>query len=201
MSRLFDPHSPLMELLSRAFDHMAVSLLALLCALPVVTAGASAAALYAVSSDVSNGGSGGAQAFWLHLRQSGRAGRLWLTLPAALLVLAADLPIIASMSGAFRLFFGTGVSFLALSLLLGGVFFIPLAVAAPNASWKTLWKRALFLGIARLPHALAVLAALALPPVMLALWPRWFFALGFLWIFYYPAALAGGWVRLTKSAL
>ena len=52
MRRLFDPDSPVMSALSSLMDFFVLSLLTLMCSLPVITAGAAWCALYGSMADM-----------------------------------------------------------------------------------------------------------------------------------------------------
>ena len=57
MRRLFDPDSPVMSALSSLMDFFVLSLLTLMCSLPVITAGAAWCALYGSMADMAAGAS------------------------------------------------------------------------------------------------------------------------------------------------
>lgn len=200
--RLFDPETPLMRGLSTLFDWFVLSLTALLCALPLFTAGTSAAALYAVMLRRRQGGSGGLRLFFRQFRRcfpKAALGQLaWM---GAAALLTADSRIVSSMPAAVRVPLWAGLFFLAACLALAGAMAIPLTALDPAVPFFQLWKRALFLGIARLPRVLLMLGAAAAPAVVFFLSPVWFFALGPVWLFLWPAATVFLWVLLTGNDL
>lgn len=200
MAHLFDPDSPLMELLSRVFDGILLSVTALVCALPVVTAGPSAVALYAVLAEENRGGSVGVGDFFRQLRRCWKPAAVdGLVFWAVGYLLFFDVQIVGAMASGVRVMLWAGLFFLALCLLLAGISLVPLTAADPTAAFFPRWRRALLVGIARLPRTLAMLAAAAAPLAVLAWSPKWFLGLGFLWIFFWPAFTLRLWVRLNQS--
>lgn len=199
MSRFFDSDAPLMRLLASMFDWAALSLTAVLCALPVVTAGTALSALYAAAARPEDAGP---KAFLRLFRRTFRTtSLLWLSALAAAGLLAADVRIVAEMPPAVRIPLWGGLFFLGLCLLLAGTAVFPLASSVPEASFAALWRWAFFLAVARLPRTLAMLAAAAAPGAVYALSPTVFYALGLLWIFAWPALTARLWVRLGGDYL
>lgn len=197
MNRFFDPDAPLMRLLAAAFDWAALSLTAVLCALPLVTAGASLSALYGAAALSEGPGT----FLRLFRRVFRKATLLWLSLLAAGALLAGDVWIVSRMSPAVRVPLWGGLFFLGLCLLLAGAAVFPLAASAPEAPLSALWRRAFFLAVARLPRTLAMLAAAAVPAGVFALSPTGFYALGLAWVFLWPALTARLWVRLGGDYL
>ena len=91
MSRFFDSDAPLMRLLASMFDWAALSLTAVLCALPVVTAGTALSALYAAAARPEDAGP---KAFLRLFRRTFRTtSLLWLSALAGGGVGAADVRI------------------------------------------------------------------------------------------------------------
>lgn len=199
MSRFFDPDAPLMRLLAAMFDWAALSLTAVLCALPLVTAGPVLSALYGTAALPE--GAGPRAFLRLFRRVFRKAALLWLSALAAAGLLAADVWIVAKMPPAVRIPLWGGLFFLGLCLLLAGTVVFPLAASAPEAPFAALWRRAFFLAVARLPRTLAMLAAAAVPGMVYAVSPTVFYALGLLWVFAWPALTARLWVRLGGGRL
>lgn len=197
MNRFFDPDAPLMRFLAAVFDWAVLSLTAVLCALPVATAGAALSALYGAAALP-----GGAGAFLRIFRRVLRkASLLWLSFLAAAGLLAADVWIVAKMPPAVRIPLWGGLFFLGLCLLLAGTAVFPLASSAPEAPLAALWRRAFFLAVARLPRTLAMLAVAAVPGGVFAVSPKLFYALGLVWLFAWPALTARLWVHLGGDYL
>lgn len=202
MSRLFDPDAPLMRGLSALMDWFVLSFLAVICALPVFTAGASACALYGAMAGLSRGETAPVRCFFSQFRRCFRR-----SVPCTLAVLAAayflylDTQAVAAIPPTLRIIFWAALFFFALCLLLSAVFLPPLIWRDPARSFSALWKTSLILGIGCLPRALAVLALAAVPLGVLLVFPTWFLGLSFLWTFLWPALTGFVWVRLTLRPL
>lgn len=200
MAHLFDPDSPLMELLSRVFDGIVLSVTALVCALPLVTAGPSVVALYAVLAEEERGGSADVWDFFRQFCRCWKPAAVdGLIFWAAGTLLFFDVQIVGAMAPGVRVPLWAGLFFLGLCLLLAEISLVPLTAADPTAAFFPRWRRALLLGIARLPRTLAMLAAAAAPLAVLVWSPKWFLGLCFLWIFFWPAFTLRLWVRLNQS--
>lgn len=73
MKKILNPDAPLMRFLSQAADLVILNLVWLACCLPVVTAGASTAALYRITLNMIRGtGRCGPGAFWAAFRENFR---------------------------------------------------------------------------------------------------------------------------------
>lgn len=148
--------------LSRTFDFMILNLLWLLCSLPIITAGASTAALFSVMMKMiqKEDGyilSGFFGAFRKNFLQS---TALWLLFLAAQIILGLDFFLIHAMNGMARNFFFFFL-FPAEFVLLG-IFLYALPIAARYRSpLQITLKNALLLSIAKLPYTLLMLAVLA----------------------------------------
>ena len=199
MNHFFDPDTPLMRTLSAMFDWGVLSLTAALCALPLVTAGTSLTALYGTLSQPETAGP--ADFLRRFRRDLKRTVVLWLSLLAAGGLLALDVGIAARMPAPVRVPLWGGLFFLGLCLLLAGTVLFPLAASAPEAPFRALWKRALFLSIARLPRTLVMLAAAAFPAGVYAAAPVLFWALGLVWLFVWPVLTVRIWLRVGGAYL
>ena len=95
MNRVFGYDSPLGEILTKIVDCICVSMLWLVCSLPVITMGASSTALYAaVHRCIRNGTSGLWRSFWDAFRENWKRSTLvWLVELLVLLILTVDLLI------------------------------------------------------------------------------------------------------------
>ena len=198
MRRLFDPDSPVMSALSSLMDFFVLSLLTLMCSLPVITAGAAWCALYGSMADLAAGASVHLQGYFAHFRRLFKpATKCWVLILALAYLFFLDFQAIGSLPSSIRIFFWGGVLFLVFCLLMAAVFLPPVINANPSLPFLQLWKTALVQGIGRLPRSLAILAALAIPAVVLFFSNRWFWLLIFVWSFLRPAAVGFLWARLT----
>lgn len=160
--------------LSRLADLMLLNLAALVCSLPVLTIGASAAALFAAVRDLINERGGSIlRAYFVHWRREARRATL-LFLPFLLpfAVILFDLLLLYQHPSALLLDRGllaaSAVAFL-------GVYLGSLQMFA--YSIRRTWLNGAKLFIARLPHMLLAMALLLLPFVLLLLSPDTFFRL------------------------
>lgn len=176
MMRFFNPDSRGMCALSRLADLMLLNLAALVCSLPVLTIGASAAALFAAVRDLINERGGSIlRAYFVHWRREARRATL-LFLPFLLpfAVILFDLLLYQHPSAPLLdrgLLAASAVAFL-------GVYLGSLQMFAYfDDSIRRTWLNGAKLFIARLPHMLLAMALLLLPFVLLLLSPDTFFRL------------------------
>ena len=163
--------------LSRLADLMLLNLAVLVCSLPVLTIGASAAALFAAVRDLINERGGSIlRAYFVHWRREARRATL-LFLPFLLpfAVILFDLLLLYQHPSAPLLDRGllaaSAVAFL-------GVYLGSLQMFAYfDDSIRRTWLNGAKLFIARLPHMLFAMALLLLPFVLLLLSPDTFFRL------------------------
>lgn len=162
--------------LSRLADLMLLNLAALVCSLPVLTIGASAAALFAAVRDLINERGGSIlRAYFVHWRREARRATL-LFLPFLLpfAVILFDLLLYQHPSAPLLdrgLLAASAVAFL-------GVYLGSLQMFAYfDDSIRRTWLNGAKLFIARLPHMLLAMALLLLPFVLLLLSPDTFFHL------------------------
>lgn len=198
MRHLFDLDSPVMSALSTLLDFFVLSILTLLCSLPVVTAGASWCALYSSMVDMVAGAPMHIRGYFSHFRQLFKpATKCWVAILALAYLFYLDFQAIGSLPPSVQLFYWGGVLFLVFCLLMALAFLPPVINANPSLRFLQLWKAALVQGIGRLPRSLAILAVLVIPAVVLFFSPRWFWLLIFVWSFLWPAAAGYLWARLT----
>ena len=184
MRHLFDLDSPVMSALSTLLDFFVLSILTLLCSLPVVTAGASWCALYSSMVDMVAGAPMHIRGYFSHFRQLFKpATKCWVAILALAYLFYLDFQAIGSLPPSVQLFFWGGVLFLVFCLLMASAFLPPVINANPSLRFLQLWKAALVQGIGRLPRSLAILAVLVIPAVVLFFSPRWFWLLIFVWSF------------------
>lgn len=134
MKRLFGREGLFYRLLSRTGDLILLNFLFLLCCLPVVTAGASLTALYAVTLKMSRDEESYiAGSFFRAFRENaGRSTRMWLLLLAAALVIAADLMLPGLFPGSVRQVMRLIYTALGLMLLVLAVYAFPEAAYFDN---------------------------------------------------------------------
>ena len=148
MRHLFDLDSPVMSALSTLLDFFVLSILTLLCSLPVVTAGASWCALYSSMVDMVAGAPMHIRGYFSHFRQLFKpATKCWVAILALAYLFYLDFQAIGSLPPSVQLFFWGGVLFLVFCLLMALAFLPPVINANPSLRFLQLWKAALVLSL------------------------------------------------------
>ena len=151
-----------MRFMTKVADIMLLNLLFILTALPVVTIGASITALYNVSMKLVRDEEGGIlrsyfHAFRLNFRQ---ATILWLGTVAVIVVLIADLLILARIDSPIAAAMNTGILIIGVVILMILQYLFPL-VAKFDASLLQTLKNACLMAIAHLPKTILMAAFVA----------------------------------------
>lgn len=189
MKRLFDPDSPFMHLLSELADLVILNLLWLLCCLPVVTIGASTAALYRCTLNMVYGkGSRRARAFFAAFWENFRpATLLWLLLLAMLALLLADAWLCwqQAIPYAFSYLVGPGLVIWAFV----ATYTFPLCAQFENSLGDTL-KNAMVFSFSYPIRSLGMVGLNLLPGILWYLSPTAFLPLAPCWILFAVAVTA-----------
>ena len=202
MFKLFNPDSPISSFLSNALDFIVLNILAILCALPIVTAGASYSALagvmtaYALEQTPIR-----ARDFFARFRAVFlRATLSWSILLAISILFLINIRIIESMPSALRLVFVSGVLFVSLCVLLTAAMLFPMLSFTTQKHLPALWKSAFLIGIAKLPLTLSMAVIQAVPLLLLLILPRTFLLLSPVWVIFwfslaafFCAKISGRW--------
>lgn len=202
MFKLFNPDSPISSFLSNALDFIVLNILAILCALPIVTAGASYSALagvmtaYALEQTPIR-----ARDFFARFRVVFlRATLSWSILLAISILFLINIRIIESMPSALRLVFVSGVLFVSLCVLLTAAMLFPMLSFTTQKHLPALWKSAFLIGIAKLPLTLSMAVIQAVPLLLLLILPRTFLLLSPVWVIFwfslaafFCAKISGRW--------
>ena len=182
MKNMFRPDSPIMCFLTQAAELAWLNILWFLCCIPVVTIGASTAALCrTVSNMVRQSGQWGTRAFFRAFRQNFKGATfLWLILLATLAVIAADVYILSSMYAGqiFWLILPCVCGFVWLCVSIWG---FPLTALFENSLGGTL-KNAILLATGYLPRTLLMIVMHLLPFILCILSPERFYTYGILWL-------------------
>lgn len=199
MGELFNLDSPLMRVLGRLAELMILNVLALVCALPVVTLGASMAGLYTAVQNLVNDEGHPARDFFRGFRQNfWQATLIWLVLLASGALLVFGLVFYASLEGTlFNILFGITVLAAALWLMLFSWSF-PLLARFHNSIGTTL-SNALVCAVAYLPRSIAMAALNFLPLFLLLCKLVVFLYASVLWLLVWFALAAYLNVRLLKK--
>lgn len=176
MERFFNMDNKFFAFMGRVGDLMILNILWLVCSLPLVTMGASTAALYYATLKMArNEDSYPARMFLHSLRQNLRQG-ICLTLIFFALgaILFVDIQVCLSMASQI------GQLLTAVFFLLTCLFAITLSYAFPvlaqfENSLKAILKNSLLMSICHLPYTVAVLALDLVPILLFFLSPYYFF--------------------------
>lgn len=163
MNRFFDPNSFLWRCFDRAADVLGLSLLWLICALPVVTAGAACTALYdAAVHCVRRGEPSPYGRFWRTLRREFWLSTLvWLGWGSLLLLAAAGHSLLRRAApGSPGLMLAAGLYYVLMALPAGALCWLFPLLSRYSLGWRELNRTALRLWLAHLPSTLAMAALL-----------------------------------------
>lgn len=181
MKEIFQLDGPLMRFLNTLADMITLSLLWLLCSLPVITVGASTVALYTITMRYNDDDSALIkrffQAYKENLKKGSIAGLIFLVM-AVLLFL--DFRIIEGMVGMAQ---AMKIAAWAAAVICAAtcIYTFPLLASFEQTLFQTL-KNALFMAILNLPSTILALLLHAVPVLAAALNPEMFvgYALPFL---------------------
>lgn len=191
----FTPDSKFMIVCTRLVELTKINLLWLLCCIPVVTAGASTAAMlwciYQFRADEPCGSRVFFRAFRTHF---GKATVLWLVILFFAVMLGVDYSIVAYMDFPGRMAVIGLIFFLGFGLILVTEMIFPLLVQFPGTV-KEMAINAVLLSIANLPRMLLVTAMNLLPVLLVLVLPQVFFLAGFVWLICGFALMA--WYDIT----
>ena len=173
MRKILGPDSPLFQFLSRVGELIIVNFFFLVCSVPVITVGASLAAMNKVAQNYALGlGPGVTRTFFRAFRDNFKqATVVWLAMAVIAAALAADLLLVnAYLAGTTLFLLRCLVLLLAIVLLAVCSYLFPLLVRYDNTLRQHI-QNALLLAIVKLPRTLAVTVLNALPFVLLYLSP------------------------------
>lgn len=194
MRNIFNLDAPIIQWLSKLSWLLWMACLWFVCCLPVVTIGASTAALYRVAFNLREEGAHSAQTFFRAFRENFRqATLLWLILALAGGILAAVyIGALALEAAAVRL---TVVLVFCAGFVLWGFVFLygfPLTAYFENTLKNTL-VNCLAMSIKHLRQTVLCFALAVIPVTALLISPYWFLRLMYIWLLIYPA-LASYWI-------
>lgn len=191
MKKLFDLENPIMQTISRLTDLLILSILWTICALPLVTLGASTAALYYVTLKmVEETDSSVCASFFRAFRQNLSRGTVLTLIVAAIAVfLLWDRRILCELLPAYAGVIGMVFLILEAVFSMGISFLFPLLSRYENTVLGTL-RNAFLLAVGYLPRAI-VMAVLNLAPLAVYLFaPNTFFRLLPAWFVFAPGVIA-----------
>lgn len=190
MRKIFAPDSGFMRAMSAIADLIIFNLLFLLCALPVITLGASLSALYAMTFRMSRHEKYRIRDFFIVFRENFKqATVIWLLFLAFLVMLWVDYRFVLQAMFAEQLI--VWILFVLLAFLWAATFcwVFPLICQFENTVRRSLMNALLF-SLSQAPRTLLMCAMLLLPFILLAFAPTWFFRLALLWPFIWASLSA-----------
>lgn len=160
MKWLFDPEGAFARGMDLVGQLIWLNVLWLVCSLPVVTLGASAAALYRCVQQLQQGEEGHlTRRFFAAWRDNARrATGIWLILLALILLCAADLYFAGGWSIVWRVLAVFGLQLIGMEL----TFVFPLLARYDN-TWRNQMRNALLLAVGHLPRLLLIWLMWAVP--------------------------------------
>lgn len=182
MKKLFDPDSPIMRFLTQAAELAWLNILWVVCSLPVVTFGASTAALCtAVRNMIRESGHWDSAAFFRAFRDNFKKSTLlWLILLAALALIGADVFLLRRLFPDQILWLTLpGICF-ALWLMVC-IWVFPLTAIFENSLGNTL-KNAVLFSVGYLPRTILMALIHLLPVILFAVSPAAFYGVSILWL-------------------
>lgn len=178
----FDPDSRFFIFCSRLVELVAINLLWLLCALPIVTIGPAAKAMLTCLYAWRKGEPCGGRVFFRAFRENfGRCLGLWLGILFLGAMLGLDYYIVANLTFSGRMGVIDAIFFVGFALIFFTGMVFPLLAQFPMGVKDTI-VNAVLLSLANLPKMLLVTAMNLLPAVLAVLTPRVFVLTGFFWL-------------------
>ena len=186
MKSIFNLDGPLMQMLTRIGDMILLNVLFLICCVPVVTAGASIAAMHKMMQEIvyetdSSTIKGFFRAFKANFKQ---ATILWIIVLVIILSLACDVLLIVtyfSGSESVKWMFGL-LAVLAVLVCCVVVYMIPLLVRYENSLRQHL-SNAIILSVIKLPRTIGLLILNFLPVIIFVLSFNVFLQTLIFWLF------------------
>ena len=198
MRSLLREGSPVRLALASLADDLLYSVLCLLCSVPVVTAGAAVTALFDLIMRTETGRDYGAGVYFRRFAALFKKATIsWscLILLDALLFFCFRLN--ASAGGPFRGLLWGLLFFCAWLLFFLHLYLPPLISVERQGTLFSVWRSALFMGIALLPRSVLMLLVTAVPFLFWFLVPEVFWNISFFFVFFWPAVAARIFFRLV----
>ena len=185
--KLFQLDSPLMNFLNKVADLMWLNILALICCIPIVTAGASLTALHYIALKiVRNEESYITRGFLKSFKENFKqATAIWLILLVAMLLLAGDFYIIFYSGMEFNVVIKVIIMAAIVLVAFVATFVFPLLAKFDNTVKQTI-KNAFFMSIMQLPKTILMIV-MNLAPIVLAMFSYKAFPIVFMFGLAVPA--------------
>lgn len=167
MGKIFALDSPLMNGLGKLADLIWLNILATVCCIPIITAGASFTALHYVVLKMAKDEEGYiTKSFFKSFKENFRQATLmWLMLLAAGIILIADLLVFRFSKIAFPVWCQIALVAIAIVIMFATMHLFPLLSRYEN-SIMTTYKNSLFMGILHLPKTILMMICWIIPIVI-----------------------------------
>lgn len=172
MRGLFNFDGPVMSFLNKVADLIWLNVLALICCIPVVTAGASLTALHYMTIKMVKKEEGYiARGFFKSFKQNFRqATVIWLLVLLAWLIVAGDLFILSRVQLSFSKALSVVIMAVGLVFAFTGAYVFPVLARFENSIKNTI-KNALLMSILNFPKTILMLGIYAVPALILIFVP------------------------------
>lgn len=190
MGGIFNLDSPLMQALGKVADLMILNILAMICSIPVFTAGASLTALHYMSLKIIRGEEcyivkGFFKSFKQNFKQ---ATIIWLLLLVAILILIGDFLIIKNSGIEFHIVLKVLIGVAGLGIVCIGIFVFPVLARFDNTIRRTI-KNSLIMSFLQFPKVILMIIFWLIPIGLAILVPQ-AFPVSFMFCFSGPAYLS-----------
>ena len=188
--KFFDLDTPFMQKVTKYTSLVIMNTWWFLCCLPIVTIGASTAAMYAVTFEIRENGSATTGEFFRAFRDNFKKGTLlWLALLGSAVLLAlCYLAVILVANAMVRAVLAALVSGLFLLWLLAAILVFPLTAYFENTVINTL-HNAVLIALRYMRRVLPCGALTILPPIFYILAPDFFVRILILWVFIFAGLI------------
>ena len=168
MGSFFSYDSPLMTFLTKVADLIIVNILAFICCIPIVTAGASLTALYYVALKiVRNEECYITKAFFKSFKENFKqATIIWLIMLFVIAIIVADILVMFFSGLTFPGWLVIGVAIVLILLSIAVVHVFPILARFENTT-KQVYKNSFFMGFLAFPRSMAMLVCWLVPGFLL----------------------------------
>ncbi|MDD3958724.1 MAG: YesL family protein [Clostridiaceae bacterium] len=177
---IFSYNSPFGRFMNRLVDVILLSLLTIICCLPIITAGAAFSALYYVLLKmVRDNDNGIIRSYFKGFKDNFlKATALWLIVAPVIVIVYLDFYLLSTVAMDYSDVVKILLLIIGALLLMVGNYIFPMQAQFENTVWGTL-KKAFILSIMNLPKSLIMLLIMASPIVILLFFPETVYFLPF----------------------
>lgn len=168
--RFFDLDSPLMQVLNKVADLLLLNILALICCIPVITAGASLTALhYMALKIVRNEECYITRGFFKSFKENFKqATVIWLLLLVVIAILAGDFYIMKNSGLEFNKIIQIVITAVGMLVLFAAMYVFPVLAKFENTTFRTI-KNAFVISILQFPKTILMIVLYLLPLILFAI--------------------------------